>query len=1271
MVVGGGGSPSHPLMSEVQKLLGLSALDVISFNCKGMGHHKKRRRIATAFNRMDVLLLQETHGSQDCLGNFEKSFKDRSCFFSFGESNARGVGILIKKALLEKVTVDVTRDDDGRWIMVWLKGPDGPNALFVSVYAQNFKNTIRVKSERIKLLSEILSHVDRVKISEPHIPVLLAGDLNMPLDPILDAVRYPASYCRNHADELLEILTQRNLDDPFRTLYPDVKAYTFVANGSLTRRRLDYCFMSSELCGMLKSVSHEVSSLSDHLAVKVCLVTKDFEWKKVKNWRHDDDLLRRDDYCEAITSTISECESNEYDSHRAKWEFMKFKMRQTCRRMEKQFRDQDRAAEKEVNDKLARAEVVGSNEGIEQALLELRKFDEARLARLIRASNSLWTEANEKSTKFFYNRIKHNELNSNVITLKEGGQELDKAGTNNAVYQYYRELFQKRQLGPIAERWSNRLEDLPKITPELVEALRKPISGNELYRTTFKLLKCGKSPGNDGLTVKFYRTFWKRLYPYLTRSIRESVTEGELSPSQKQAIIRLIRKQEKDPGYIKNWRPISLINVDTKIFSRTLAERIKKCLPDLISQNQLAFIKGRNIAEGNRLLDYVIDDCESKGIQGLVANFDLAKAFDTVDHGYIRRVFSAYGFPAEFINMFDTLYRSAESAVMNNGRTTKYFPLERGCRQGDPSSPYVFILAFDPLIREINARADIRGLPTPAGEIKCSVFADDLTALIRSARDLDNVSESLRSFSEISGLCINNDKTEILRLEGTHLPQEYKNLEKDCLKVTGIYHSAGRNQTRCKEENFDKALAKLKNITNLWRQRNLSLLGRVQVLKAQGLTQFTHIANAIPIPQDILKKINKIVYKFLWGRPDRLKRKAVTLPISEGGLNFPIPEEVFKAASVKWIRSLQQSQHPWTSYLKRDAAVVGGLRNLQRNKISLRNLEMAKFSKYLFKAVQELEQEFPGNQEMSMAMGVWLNKTFRTRNGDSLPVGSLAARGFQTVADFHRPDGTMVSANQAVADGLPVRDVLEWSAVITAIRAAWGSTPNCAGNYTGVRAIENPNHFQLLAQEDTLATNGLTASRIIKFLQVNRAPVESAIPVNWLSKFNLDQDDARAARSLIWKVSIGTQLRTFHVRLISGLLYGNTDFLRFGYREHGACGWCGHLEQDNYHLLNDCPWTRALRSEMADKARELVLSDGKWIINDGPPEVCLLTVLFAQYLYRKNTHYERPTVAGFVGAIRELEVTELGIAIRRGLPRKHEQKWSKIRQILAKLEQRS
>ena len=92
---------------------------------------------------------------------------------------------------------------------------------------------------------------------------------------------------------------------------------------------------------------------------------------------------------------------------------------------------------------------------------------------------------------------------------------------------------------------------------------------------------------------------------------------------------------------------------------------------------------------------------------------------------------------------------------------------------------------------------------------------------------------------------------------------------------------------------------------------------------------------------------------------------------------------------------------------------------------------------------------------------------------------------------------------------------------------------------------------------------------------------------------------------------------------------------------------------------------------MADKARELVLSDGKWIINDGPPEVCLLTVLFAQYLYRKNTHYERPTVAGFVGAIRELEVTELGIAIRRGLPRKHEQKWSKIRQILAKLEQRS
>ena len=78
----------------------------------------------------------------------------------------------------------------------------------------------------------------------------------------------------------------------------------------------------------------------------------------------------------------------------------------------------------------------------------------------------------------------------------------------------------------------------------------------------------GKSPGNDGLSIEFYKYFWDDIKDLLFESFNYSISVGFLSTSQKQAIIKLIEKRDKDKWYIANWRPISLLNVDTKIFLR-------------------------------------------------------------------------------------------------------------------------------------------------------------------------------------------------------------------------------------------------------------------------------------------------------------------------------------------------------------------------------------------------------------------------------------------------------------------------------------------------------------------------------------------------------------------------------------------------------------------------------------------------------------------------------------------------------------------------------
>ena len=109
--------------------------------------------------------------------------------------------------------------------------------------------------------------------------------------------------------------------------------------------------------------------------------------------------------------------------------------------------------------------------------------------------------------------------------------------------------------------------------------------------TALKSIPNDKSPAHDGLTKKFYEHFWDDLKFFFINSLKQSKIEGNLSISQRQPVIKLIAKKDWDKRFVKNWRPISLLNVYTKIFSKSLAEKLKNVLPELISFNQTDYVK--------------------------------------------------------------------------------------------------------------------------------------------------------------------------------------------------------------------------------------------------------------------------------------------------------------------------------------------------------------------------------------------------------------------------------------------------------------------------------------------------------------------------------------------------------------------------------------------------------------------------------------------------------------------------------------------------------
>ena len=210
-----------------------------------------------------------------------------------------------------------------------------------------------------------------------------------------------------------------------------------------------------------------------------------------------------------------------------------------------------------------------------------------------------------------------------------------------------------------------------------------------------KSMKNDKSPGNDGLTKEFYVTFWNDIKATFVSSLKQAKEKKELSISQRQAMIKLIGKKDRDKRFIKNWRPISLLNVDIKILSKALAKRSREVLPCLRSAPQTAYVNNRNIGESGRLISDIIEIANTRKMEGFLVTMDVEKAFDSLDQAFLISVLKRFGFGQNFVSSIEIILKNQESCVINGGTTTKYFKLNRGARQGDPISAYLFILAFE------------------------------------------------------------------------------------------------------------------------------------------------------------------------------------------------------------------------------------------------------------------------------------------------------------------------------------------------------------------------------------------------------------------------------------------------------------------------------------------------------------------------------------------------------------------------------------------------
>lgn len=226
---------------------------------------------------------------------------------------------------------------------------------------------------------------------------------------------------------------------------------------------------------------------------------------------------------------------------------------------------------------------------------------------------------------------------------------------------------------------------------------------------------------------------------------------------------------------MKNWRPITLLNVIYKIASDCIAERLKTVLSKLISSDQTGFISGRYIGENTRLIYDIMNYTDEFNIPGLLLIIDFEKAFDTISWEFIRKTLHFFNFGDSIKRWISVFYNDISSAVVQSGFLSDFFQIQRGCRQGDPLSPYIFLLCAEILSLMLKQDKGIKGIKIGDTEYTVSQFADDTTIMLDgSEQSFESTMNLLSKFANMSGLKINISKTRAIwigckKFNGKHL----------------------------------------------------------------------------------------------------------------------------------------------------------------------------------------------------------------------------------------------------------------------------------------------------------------------------------------------------------------------------------------------------------------------------------------------------------------------------------------------------------------------
>ncbi|GJS34388.1 RNA-directed DNA polymerase, eukaryota [Tanacetum coccineum] len=794
---------------------------------------------------------------------------------------------------------------------VWLK--TGCDLLIVSVYAPQELN-------EKKMLWDYLTHV----INNWKGEVIIMGDFN---EVRCKSERFGSNFNVQGANVFNSFIVNAGLEEiPLGGC-----SFTWCHKSATKMSKLDRFLISENLmitCPNFTATSLE-RYLSDHRPI--LLRESHFDYGPTP-FRFFHSWFEMEGFNKLVEDAWNEApvdESNAMSNMMKKLKYLKQKIRdwnkgnmKSSKNIKAKLKDDLKAVDDIIDNGEGNDEVVKLRMDVLKSIQDIDKIQSLDAAQKAKIK---WSIEGDENSSFY-----HGVLNKKRSQLNIRGILVDGTWVDNPqrVKNEFLHHFSKRFDKPAANRASLVMNFSKILSCDQQVELELEVSKDEVKRAVWD---CGtdKAPGPDGFTFGFYRRFWKVIENDVFDAVNHFFTYGDIPKGCNSSFIALIPKIP-DANVVKDFRPISLIGSLYKIIAKILANRLVVVLGDIVNEVQSAFIADRQILDGPFILNEVLQWCKSKKKQSLIFKVDFEKAYDSVRWDFLDEVLKKFGFGDKWCTWIQSCLRSSRGSIIINGSPTAEFQFHKGLKQGDPLSPFLFILIMESLHLSFQRVVDARmfkGITLSSSLMLSHMFyADDVIFVGQWCDDnINTLVQVLECFFHASGLHINMNKSKLMGVlvDDEKVKQAASKLGCLILKPPFSYlgSKVGGSMHRIQAWNevVDRVYARLSK----WKMKTLSIGGRLTLLKSVLGSMPIYHMSIFRVPMSVLRRLESIRSHFFNGHDPNSKRtswvkwKNVLASKEKGGLGVSSLYALNRGLMFKWVwRFFTQNTSLWSRVIK-------------------------------------------------------------------------------------------------------------------------------------------------------------------------------------------------------------------------------------------------------------------------------------------------------------------------------------------------------------------